>query len=155
MNERTTKTRRQAWSVRLICRQSGYISNSTPWPSISMTSTRGFNVRNVSTNSDSHPTRLARQCRAAKVIPRHQGTPGIFGHHLTAPFISSFPNWVPTLEKRRAPQLHFSVFTAGLYKMAHRRFFSMFETSWALVAPPLRHWNMLRCDVQFFSMRNL
>lgn len=131
MNERTTKTQRQAWSVRLICRHSGYISNSTPWPSISMTSTRGFNVRNVSTNSDSHPTRLARQCRAAKVIPRHQGTPGIFGHHLTAPFISSFPGYL--------------VLHAGKTKSTTTPFLSLY--SWTLQnGPPslfFHVWNVL------------
>ncbi len=123
---------RQAWSVRLICRHSGYISNSR-WPSISMTFARHRGMRrpqrlNDATDPDD-PTRLPWQCRTAKVIPRHQGTPGIFGHHLT----------------RRAIHGH----SLHLWKMPHRFFLCLKR---ALVAP---HWNILRCDVQFLSMRNL
>ena len=90
---------------------------------------RGFNVRNVSTNSDSHPTRLARQCRAAKVIPRHQGSPGIFGHHLT--FISSFPRYLGWKNEE-----HHNSISQSL---------QLDFTKWPTVAffPCLKVWNVL------------
>ena len=147
-NERMTKTQRQAWSVRLICRHSGYISNSTPWPSISMTWRLPSRHRGTRRRLDvsTCPPLASKSDSPCAAMKGHKGhtTPPRHARHLWSPpdsplhslhSLTGYLRWKNEEHHNsvsQSLQLDFTKWPAVV-------FFSMFETSWALVAPPLRH----------------